>query len=117
MIIPLPQIFFSDLSAFFSLCNRYFSQTQSLPKLNILYLSLVQDYWAAYAAKKDTSPYSCQTISFQSLIPAILNLEAKFWEVNNMLYMERGSLNIADKILRILRGETFLIAGTQYQPL
>ena len=29
------------LSAFFSLCNGYFSQTQSLPKLNTLDLSLV----------------------------------------------------------------------------
>ena len=33
--------FFSDFSAFFSLCNGYFSQTQSLPKLNTLDLSLV----------------------------------------------------------------------------
>ena len=31
----------SDLSAFLSLCNGYFSWTQSLPKLNTLDLSLV----------------------------------------------------------------------------
>ena len=32
---------FLYLSAFSSLCNEYFSQTQSLPKLNTLDLSLV----------------------------------------------------------------------------
>ena len=38
----LNQIFFLDLSAFFSVCNGYFSQTKSFPKLNTLDLSLVQ---------------------------------------------------------------------------
>ena len=33
--------FLLDLSAFFSLCNGYFSQTQSLSKLNTLHLSFV----------------------------------------------------------------------------
>ena len=33
---------FFYLSAFSSLCNKYFSQTQSLPKLNTLDLSLVR---------------------------------------------------------------------------
>ena len=32
---------FLDLSSFSSLCNGYFSQTQSLPKLNTIDLTLV----------------------------------------------------------------------------
>ena len=67
-------IFFSDLSAFFRLCNGHFSQTQSLPKLNTLDLSLV--------SSKDP-------------------LEAEIWKNKNNLNFV-NTLCLTDKILGVI---------------